>query len=209
MGDIPGLEYEPPVPVDRTRLEYHDLVPEIHRYKDLDGRAIESLWWEYPAEREEDEEGTSSSPAHKVAFGGFDRELATSTLLKRLWEGVELPGEGSDYHFAIQGVAGALWSRRKTEPEQLPWIEYLCWLDIRLIRALPDAVRDDYADRRPSGSEFYGVSAFNTLISMYEREGFLQEALAVARIAGEFDQGQHQIEEIDGRLAMLRAEDGG
>jgi hypothetical protein len=169
----------------------------------MDGRLHETLWWTY----EDEDGGTSASPAHEVAFGGIDEERATSTLLKRLWEGLELPGEPSDYHFAIQTVANALWRRRRTEPEVLQWVEWLEWLDIRLVKAYPDAVRDEYADEW-GRSQFYGVGAFHTLIELYSREGFLQDALGVARIAGEFEQGEGEIAELEERLAALQAEDG-
>lgn len=206
MGDIPGLDYEPPVPVDRTKLPNHAAVPEVHRYE-FDGRIHESLSWEYMEDGEE--VSTSASPAHGVAFSGSDdRELATKTVLTRLWEGLELPGEPSDYHFAIQGAAGTLWSRRKSEPDVLEWFEHLNWLDLRLIQAAPDAVRDEYAAAQPGRSEFYSVAAFSNLINLYSREGFLQEALVVAQLAEQLGQREHAAAELHERLAALQAEDG-
>lgn len=199
MGDIPGLDYEPPVPIDRTALPNHDAVPRIGRYG-FDGR--ESLSWDY------DEFSTSASPAHGVAFSDNDRELATKTVLRRLWEGLELPGEPSDYHFAIQTAAAALWGRRNAEPEVLESFEYLNLLDIRLIEAVPDAVRDEYADAHAGRSEFYAVSAFSNLINLYSREGFVREALGVAEVAERFGQGEHAVAELQERLAALQAEDG-
>lgn len=207
MGDIPGLDYTPPVEVDRTSLPRHDAVPELHRFE-FDGRVHESLHWEYTEIEDGEEVSTSASPAHTVAFGGLDAAQGTRLLLTRLWQGLELPGEASDYHFAIQQVVGFLWSRRIPEPEVLGWVEYLNWLDIELIRAYPNAVRDEYADHHPGRSPFYSVSAFGSLIGMYSREGFLAEALGVARIAEEFDQGEPLRAELEERLALLRAEDG-
>jgi hypothetical protein len=206
MGDIPGLDYEPPVHIDRAALPNHDAVPELHR-SEFDGRVRESLWWEYIEQGEEVRR--SKAPAHMVAFSGTDdRELASETGLTRLWEGLELPGEPSDYHFAIQGRAEALWSRYRQEPEMLEWFEYLNWLDLRLIQAVPDAVRDEYAGDQPERSEFYRVSAFSNLISLYLREGFLQAAQGVAELAKRFGQSEHAIAELNERVAALRAEDG-
>lgn len=205
MGDIPGVEFNPSAAVERTALANHDAVPKVSRFE-FEGRVRESLDWTYTENGEE--VTTSASPAHAVAFGGLSEELATSTLLRRLWEGLELPGQATDYHFAIQQVVALLWSRRVAEPEVLSWVEYLNWLDIGLVRAYPDAIRDEFAADYQSRREFYVVSAFNSLITMYSREGFLAEALAVARIAEEFDQGQGQREELEERLALLRAEDG-
>jgi hypothetical protein len=73
-----------------------------------------------------------------------------------------------------RGGAEALWSRYRQEPELLEWFEYLNWLDLRLIQAVPDAVRDEYAGDQPERPEFYRVSAFSNLISLYLREGFLR-----------------------------------
>ena len=206
MGDIPGLEYEPPVPIDRTALTNHDAVPDVDRHE-FEGRIIESLWWSYAEDGEE--VGTSASPVQAVAFSGDDnRELATKTVLRRLWEALELPGEASDYHFAIQSAAAALWGRRSAEPEVLESFEHLNVLDIRLIEAVPDAIRDEYAEVRPGRSEFYTVSAFRNLINLYTREGFLREALGVAQVAERFGQGEHVDAELQERLAALQTEDG-
>lgn len=200
MADIPGLDYEPSVAIDRTKLARHDAVPELQSYE-FDGQVQESLRWGYVDDGEE--WSTSASPAHEVAFGVIDDDLATSTVLTRLWEGLELPGEATDYHFAIQGAAGALWGRRREGPEVLEWVEWLSWLDIRLVQVYPRAVY--YED--PGRQGYYGVTAFNTLITLYEREGLLHEALRVAGIAGEYEQGGPQAEELAGRLAKLRVED--
>jgi len=206
MGDIPGVRYDPPVAVDRSKLRGHDAVARVERYE-FDGRITESLRWE-SADAGDDDFGGSGSPAHAIAFGGLDNELATRTLLKRLWEGLELPGQASDYHFAVQGVAGSLRSRRAREPEVLKWVEYLCLLDIRLIQACPEAVTDDIADLYARHRRFYSVLSFQSLIDLYTREGFLAEALDVACIAQTFEQERAPVAELEERLAALRAEDG-
>ena len=207
MGDIPGIGYDPPVPVDRSKLQGHDVVARVARYE-FDGRINESLRWG-PADAPDEDFGAGASPAHAVAFGGLDAELATSTLLKRLWEGLELPGQPSDYHFAVQGVAQALTSRRAREPEVLQWVEYLCLLDIRLVQACPEAVTSASVDADQGARQFFGIPTFQSLIDLYTREGFLTEALNVARIAKRFEQDRAPVAELEERLAALRAEDGG
>lgn len=207
LGDIPGIEYEPPVPVDRSSLPNHDATPTLHRFEFEDG-VRESLDWEY-VQQDGEAVSSSGSPAHSWAFGGDVEERATSGILERTWEGLELPGAPSDYHFGIQGVAGQLWARKTEEPEVLDWVEYLYWLDIRLIRACPEAITAEDADERPGARRFYGVVGFHTLSGMYLREGFLDEARKVASIAAEFEHGEHDLAEIEERLALLRAEDGG
>ena len=205
-NDISGFEYEAPGRVDRTRLKGHDAVPELQRYESFDGKRVESLSWSY-----DDGQGsvsTSASPAHGAAFGELDEELDSAALLQRLWEALELPGEPSDYHFAIQGVAGHLWRRRRKEPQLFAWVEWLSWLDIRLVRAWPDAVRDEYANTDPDRREFYSVPAFHTLFQLYIREGFLAEARDVAKLGSSFGQGEADVEAAEQRLATLGAEDG-
>jgi hypothetical protein len=205
MGDIPGLDYEPPVAVDRAKLPNRNAMPQVHRFE-FDGHIRESLSWDYPDDAQRS--GGSASPAHGVAFSGDDHsELTTAAVLGKLWEGLELPGLPSDYHFAIQGVAGSLWSRRRTEPEVFEWFEYLNLLDLRLIQAAPDAVRDEFAGDQPDRAEFYRVPAFDNIISMYSREGFLQEAQRVAALAERFGQGEVGAE-LNERIGALQAEDG-
>lgn len=203
FGDIPGVEYTPPEPVDRTKLKGHDAVARVERYE-FDGRINESLRW--PAD-DDDEFGSSASPAHTVAFERLDDTLATTTLLRRLWEGLELPGEASDYHFAVQGLAETLYKRRAREPEVLAWVEYLCWLDIRLLQACPEAVTNEHADGYEDRRRFYSVPTFSRLVDLYTREGFLQDAMGVAHLAERFEQGV-PVEELQERMAALRAEDG-
>ena len=206
MGDIPGLEYEPPVAIDRTKLAWHDAVPELMRF-DFDGKVNESLWWEYVEDGEK--VSTSASPAHARASASDDRTRTASVVLGQLWEVLELPGEAADYHFAIQGAVGELWRQRRSEPDSLEWYEYLCLLDLRLVQAAPDTVRDQYADARPErGPEYYVVSAFANLIGLYTREGFLDEALEIARVADRFGQGSQAIADLQNRMAALQAEDG-
>jgi hypothetical protein len=100
-----------------------------------------------------------------------------------------------------------LWRSRVADPENLRWVEYLCWLDIRLIRACPDAVSPEDMRARPDVPRFFGVSAFATLMELYTREGLLEEAMKVARIAEEFEQGEHFVADLEERFRELQAED--
>jgi len=138
FGDIPGVTYEPPSGVDRRRLSGHDAVPETQVF-DFEGKRRETLRW--PAGGG----GGSASPAHGRAFGD-SRDASTADLLKNVYQGLELPGEPSDYHFLIQGCADELWGRRRQEPKVLGEVEKLCWLDVQLIQARPDAVSDKFGE---------------------------------------------------------------
>ncbi len=193
LGDIPGLHYQGESTLDRRRLRGYDAVPRIEHYG-----GEPSLSWQVGPEG-----STSSSPAHERAFGDDMRDRPTPEILRHLAETLEVPGEASDYHFAIQHAADILWSRRRTEPDVLDQVERLCWLDLRLIEAQPDIVRFEHE----GGSGFARVTGLKTLITLYEREGYLREALAVAERAERFDQLQEKADELRDRLAVLEAED--
>jgi len=120
------------------------------------------------------------------------RDASPEDLIRNVYEGLELPGEPTDYHFLIQGSASQLWSHRRQEPCVIGEVEKLCWLDIRLVEAWPGAASNQYSDER----EFYAILSFGALIEIYEREGFLAEALEVAELAARY--GQH--DEVRERL---------
>jgi len=133
-------------------------------------------------------------------------ESSSDELLDNLWKTLETPGEAADYHFAIQTTAGYLYGRRLDEPGILSWSEWLSWLDVRLIQAVPSAVWTEDAD---GSGTYYQVAAFHTLLDLYQREGFLGEALQVAEIARSFGQNADLRPQIEERIELLRAEDAG
>lgn len=102
--------------------------------------------------------------------------------LRNLYESLELPGKPSDYHFSIQGCADAIWSRSKKDSSFDEEIEKLCWLDIHLIEARPEAAsrQDENGKRR-----FFSIKSFHTLINLFEKRGRLDEALTAAEMAVE------------------------
>jgi hypothetical protein len=194
MGDILGLEFTSP-DVDRSKLPGHDSTPEVHVFE-FDGERRESLWW-----RTADGD-TSGSPAQAHAHDdSADRPVAD--ILRRLYEALELPGQPADYHFAIQGAAGQLWNRRREERDVLPKMEELCWLDIRLVESCPQAVSYEGTD----GATYYAITAFHSLISLYEREGFIADALAVVLRAKPFGrQVEGEQERLEAKLAAIESE---
>lgn len=174
--DIPGVLYTLREQIDRSSLLGCEDVPEVHTFC-FDGQPKETLWW--PARS--GGLGGSASPAHYRAFSAFrdTRDVPAAALLRNVSEGLELPGESTDYHFLIQGCAAELWSRCRKEPHLVGEVERLCWLDIGLIQARPDAASDVTDGER----HFYSITGFWTLIELYERKGDLAEALKVAEIA--------------------------
>ena len=193
MGDIPGLDWTSPG-VDRARLPRHNAKPRVHVFE-FEGRRTESLWWDTG------DGGTSGSPAQSWLHS--EEEQASDVILTRLYEALELPAEPTDYHFAIQTAAGTLWQRRRENPELILEVEKLCWLDIRLAEAWPAAVGEEGEE----GEQFYSITAFHTLISLYEREGLLEDALAVAARAIRFGrQVPGERDRLEAKLAAIAAE---
>lgn len=195
FSEIPGVTFARPAGVDPTSLPGYGVVPETRVYE-FEGRRREALSW--PAES-----GVgSASPAHARAFGNF-RDAPAAEWLKHCYEGLELPGVPSDYHFIIQACAGALWSRRRREPQALEDVERLCWLDIQLIEARPETIEYEHEDE----PMFYRVLTFAILIDLYEREGYLREALAVADTAARHGQGPEARDRLAQRIAVVENED--
>jgi hypothetical protein len=221
MGDIPGLDYEPPVPVDRGSLPGHDStatvksstnfsalladLPEEARKELGDLPEVpelpDRLTWTYPGQ----EYGGSASPA-KAFERELDREASSTQVLEHLWKTLELPGEPVDYHFALQNAVRQLWDwkRRRREPELVEWVEWVSLLNLRLVKAHPEAV---WFDHPGTEAQYVQVLAFGHLRQIYEAEGFLPDALDIAKQAAEFDQMQEVAKALETRLIALQAED--
>lgn len=168
IGDVPGIPYSTPPGIDRSKLSRADAKPSVHESRWEDQPVVSAIW---PG-------GGSRSPAGEhMNLGG---ESPLTALLQRLSEALELPGTASDYHFAIMGVYQALYSRRREMPGALSEVERLCWLDISLIERCPADAGSDFDLRE------VGQPAFTQLISLYQREGFLADALLVAERASNF-----------------------
>jgi hypothetical protein len=195
FGDIPGITYEDPPTIDRTRLPGHEAVPEIHVHE-FEGIRHKTLSWPIDG-------GTSSaSPAHGRAFGDT-RDVPTPVLVKNVHEGLALPGVPSDYHYLIQPCADEFWGRRRQEPDVVDIIEKFCWLDVQLIEARPEAVMNEFAEE----PTFYSVSTFRILIELYEHEGFLHEALDIADRAARYGQGFEARDRLAEQIAAVENED--
>jgi len=210
LAEVPRIGYEPDPSIDRTKLPGHDAVPRIHRYE-FDGKQHESLDW--PMKNGT----TSASPSQSWETKTRRGESECKTTLRQMREALELPGKLSDYHFAIQNCHDSLKRFAREEPWVLEEVERLCWLDIRLISEYPEtitlepiAISDKelakIAAERRGERHFFSVSAFHQLMGMYEREGYLREALQVAKIAERFEQCSGKVEEIIERLDRINAE---
>jgi hypothetical protein len=208
LGDIPGLAYDTPTGIDRTAIPGHDVEPNINRVELLDGKVYESVQWpptfESPSELEPLSTSRAPMTGYIEAFYDEDERRPASQLIQRIHEALELPGRGSDYHFALQRALSQLRSRMLEAPEVLSHIERLAWLDIKLALAYPQAVSSNVPEDTILP---YRMEAFETLVNLYAGEGFLNEAVEVARVAQQLEQGDRRLEMLQERLAAIRAED--
>jgi hypothetical protein len=196
FGDIPALNYTAPAGVRRPDMPKRFLNPERHTY-DWNGAKHVSLSWP-------DEEGnTSASPAMRWPPDSDPQNPPPSLILQRLYETLELPGIASDYHFALLRAYDALASHARQQPELLEDVERLCLLDIALLETLPEIVGElDNPEQPP-----IRVPAFDRLVTLYERNGLLDDAIAIARRGAALGQGEDDVERIAERLAAVQAED--
>ena len=198
LAEVPKLGYESNPSVERTRLPGYGAKPRIERYE-WEGKRRQALWWTV--------KGNSSSAAPAVQLESSPRpgETPAQTALRHCHEALELPGTLSNYHFIIQGAHEAIWKYRRQEPWVVEETERLCWLDLNLIRAYPEAITfDEYSnDEMP---RFPVVLGLYRLIRLYEAEGYLQEALEVAKLAVEFKQLPLELERLEEKVRTLNAE---
>ncbi|MFB9831146.1 hypothetical protein [Actinoallomurus acaciae] len=122
--------------------------------------------------------------------------------MRWVWEGVEVPGEPSDYHFLIQQAVEQLWSRRRDDLEALRFVETFAYLDLTLIEAAPQAVA---LDERDLTKGFVHITTLDRLLTLLEREGALRDALAICRRAERFGE-RYRREDLNAKVAALEEE---
>jgi hypothetical protein len=186
MADIPGIRFSGSPGVDRRRLAEAHVRPRVEfghlAWPTVDG-------------------STSASPAHGRAFGRQTPE-GTEALVRWVWEGLELPGIPSDYHFLLQHAVDSLWSRRGSAPEGLYHMEVFGSLDLVLVEATPYAVLINEAD---PGSGFLQISTFDRMLALLEREGALRDAVTFSRRASRFGD-RYRREDLEAKVVALDEE---
>ncbi len=193
---VPGIGYKGNSDLYRPQIPEHALLPKSGAYHIADTHRDYVSWPMLFGTGT-----TSASPVQQWSTQPRDGDRPAQTRLRQIYEALELPGELLHYHFAIQGCCSELWRLRREEPWVLVELEKLCWLDIRLMQAYPDIARAN------NEREFLVITTMQHLITLYEQEGYLSEALQVAEIAMLFNQQKPALERIKSRLAQLEAEE--
>jgi hypothetical protein len=197
LRSVPGIGYTGHPDVDRTKVPGYDTKPDITTFDVGEKKHVSVMW---PMR---DGGHTSQSPASAWSSHGDARTAEPEDVIRSLYEALELPGTISDYHFKMLGTCGVLWSLRKRRPDLLSELERILLLDVSLIQAHGESLVFEHNGDR----HMPRVPAFDQLIALYEREGFVHEALAVAKLAMAADQGSADEERLLERLAELQAED--
>ena len=204
--EIPGVSWQPLVPIDRASLRGLDAQPRVEQVEGFDDRTYERVEWLTPAGKELSGESGSPATLHQRKLD-TDRELAPRTVAKAVSEMLALPGTRSDYHFGMMSAWGALYGARRRDPRAFGWIETLCLADIGLMEQGPGLVfaEDHWNDR---GFDYPIFPAFQQLASLYQREGFLAAAVEIERRCAALGPGRPAGEDAIARQAALLEEDG-
>lgn len=204
IEQIPGVEWEPLVPIDTGRLPNRDAVMRVEEVESFTGDRpyVREEWFTpsgqrlngAPADTRRDDQGRAATPADTA---------------KGLSEGLALPGTPSSYHFLILGAAKALYSRRRQDPRVFGWIERMCLADIQMIEGLGDVAEARDADRTAwDGTTFPPFPSYDQLSSLYIREGFVADASAIEERVAVLGSGRPKGEEMITRRRNLLEEDG-
>jgi len=199
LADAPGLSYEGSPTVDRRRLTGHDFEPEVLEFE-LEGESRLALEWPTP-----DGDYTSGSPVYQ-RISSFDENPTPREALRWLEETLELPGELSDYYYAIQVACRAIYEGRREDPSLLKEVERLNQLDIELVESYPKSVGLEPSKRLHTFD-------YERLVELYAGEGYFHEALEVAERGLRMSQGDLSLSLAAKRLRLvleeLEAEDVG
>ncbi|HVP01422.1 MAG TPA: hypothetical protein VMT10_02535 [Solirubrobacteraceae bacterium] len=204
---VPGVVWEPLVPIDRGKLRGLDARPHAEERSLYDDRTYLHVEWLTPTGTELSNESGSPAALHQRKLE-TDRELAPRTVAKSISEMLALPGTRSDYHFGMLSAWGSLHGARQRDPRAFGWIEALCLADISLMEQGPELVfaEDHWRDQERSGYPI--VPAFHQLSSLYQREGFLAAAVEVEKRCAALGASRPVGDEAIARQAALLEEDG-
>lgn len=207
LAAVPGVAYSRHPGIDRNRLPGAKARPRTQTFS-LEGKVHSYLTWvtskvhSFLTWVTSEGDSTTQSPAAARAHTDEDTTEPTE-VLHRVYEALELPGSAADYHFALLAAYESLRSECRTNPDLLAEFECLCLLDVSLVQSRPEAITHE-----GDGKTFMArVPAFKYLIRLYEREGFLADALAIARSAAACGQGTDDQDRLTKRLQDLKAED--
>lgn len=195
-AEVPGVSYEGSASVDRTRLIGHDFEPTAQEAFTIGGETRQLTTWPSVG-------SSGASPAYRRAFVDAPEDTSREDLLRRSEEALELPGTLTDYHLALHHFCETAYKRRKEDPSVFADVERFGLLDVELVENHREIIEYE-------PGKFQTVSAFGRLLALYEREGYLLEALEIAERGLACGQDlERKAEDLRGRVAALVEEEGG
>lgn len=206
FASINGISWEPLVPiVDRSSLPGVDSRPRVERLDGLSGESYEHVTWS--DERGKLAEGGGSPASRHERHFANDKELAPQTVAKRVSEMLALPGSRSDYHFGMLNAWETLYAGRRQDVHVFDWIEALCLADISLMEQGPELVfAEDHWNNLDQDYPIF--PAFQRLSSLYQREGYLADAVEIEKRCATLGAARPVGEEAIERQKALLEEDG-
>lgn len=193
LAEVQGLKYQNNPNIKREQLPGYNTI--AYTKIDTDYNSSQMVW----VEKNGTEKWQSPAREWQNANQKPQKDETPLGLLKTLYEILELPGELSDYHNAILNCAYELSKYKWKEPWVLKEREKLCWLDIQIVEIYADTIYFD--------DDVCKGTAFQCLIEIYEREGYLYEAMELAQRATRFEPPPQTLKRIQAKLTQLQAEE--
>lgn len=147
----------------------------------------------------EEGEVTSRSPSRRWETEPLPGETKSQTTKRELDKKLALEGTTSDYHFAIANACNIMWSYRKEEPWVIKEIEKYFLKGLELIENDPKSIMFD--------DKFPRIELFDRLIMLYEREGYIEDAVKLAKKSVEFQQSEERLHKLQEKLNAIHDED--
>ena len=206
LESVDGVGWVPLLPINRDSLPGIEAEPKVEMLQGYSERPLQHVEWIDPQGKLKDQM-TSPSGQREGEFRS-DPELAAERIAKVVSEALALPGTRSDYHFSMLGAWEALYGRRRADSRVFCWIEKLCLADIRLMELGPELVfaADHWGDRDEDSYPVF--PAFHQLSTLYQREGFLADAVKIEKRGAALGSSRPVGEGAIARHQALLQEDG-
>ena len=190
LGDIPGLRYHTPEGICPPSVPEESLNPELYDPGD-DESPPEWLW---PCADGQ----TNASPAMRM----LQQSHGSNPLdfLRQIRESLELPGTAHDYDGVLTHACNSLAEHARRQPELIEEVEQLSLLNLNLLEAMPEVVRQRGIPTRSR----VRIPAVHRLVKLYEQNGLLDEALIIARRGVALGMSSDDVDRVEARIATMQ-----
>jgi hypothetical protein len=176
LSEVPGVNWAPPTEVS-VGPPLSTATPVVQRF-DEEPPVTLVTWIDEDGARLPDNLGFGS-PADS-ASRDFHRASNTDQVLQIVWTALSLPGTRYDYFRVTESGISELWRQEDEEPARARSQESLALLGIALLKTgLEETVIPPLSQRERGGYLGSAASPYRSLIQLYTKEGFLQEAAVV------------------------------